>query len=166
MHICWSKNVCVCLPPTALMPPNSALNQSVLACLSSEDALSGCFCSFALTTTCSVINYWCTFFFPRKIQKGPGILTDLVTAVLTWFVVTVACLWCCHSLASFTHKPVICMLLFLSGSWGYIVSSKPWQSQGWYSVLLTLNSKAFDLELPSALMIFWVIWQYPSILLP
>lgn len=61
------------------------------ACLSSGEVavlLTGCLCFFAVTVTRSVINYWCTFFFPRKIQKGPGILTGLLTAVLTWFVVT------------------------------------------------------------------------------
>lgn len=54
----------------------------------------------------------------------------------------------------------------ISGSWGYIVSSKPWQSQGWYPKLFTLNSKAYTFELPSASVIMQAIWQCTLILLP
>lgn len=75
--------------------------------------------------------------------------------------VTWTCLWCWPSLSSWSHRHLICLLLFLSGSWGYIVSSKPWQSQGWYSKLSTPNSKAFNNDLPSVSVIIWAIQQCP-----
>lgn len=106
-------------------------------------------------------NYPCAFFFPRKIQRGPGILTGLAITVLTWFVVL--CKLACGAVPHCLHevRPLICLLLFLSGIRGYIVSSKPWQSQGWYSKLFTSNSKAFNNNLLSASVIIWAIQQCP-----
>lgn len=63
---------------------------------------------------CSVINSPCTFSFPRKIQKGPGIPTGPVINVLIWFVITYKLASntfpCQHTVV--THKPLLYIYFF------------------------------------------------------